>query len=227
MNKRDELLKPGRLVIFSNGSKGIVMPHKYRKNSLLEMAIVYDFGGYDLIERWHSNTLSDCGFTERRLDILKVYDVGCAYEFGKLVYWNENERSLVWDRNLEASTAKVMTLEEIEKALGHKVKIVLGKDAVDTATGMVAPLKPSALGDWKREYETQWIKDSIPKEEDDLPFGSTKNEYGYNSMAKGNATWAKVTDWGSNAAIYTKSDGSETVKSKIESCKPLHGRFDF
>lgn len=218
-----ELLTAGRLVIFSDGSKGIVVPHKYRKEAIEELAIAYDSKEYDYIVRWDKD-LYDTGWTRSR-HILKIYEVGSAYDFWREAVWNENERSLVWDRNLQVDKTKVMTLSEVEKALGHKVKIILDKpDTQSCSRESMAEGDTTHYYEWKKEYTMEFKP--LPKaepnpshligedEEEDYPFEANK--------PKEEPLWKKVTDWGPNATIYTKNNCIEYEKPKFN-----FDKFDF
>lgn len=199
-----ELLTAGRLVIFSNGSKGIVVPHRYKKEAVEELAIAYKSKEYDYITRWDKN-LYDTGRYTCSKHIIKIYEVGNAYDFWREAVWDENERSLVWDRNLQVDKTKVMTLSEVEKALGHKVKIILDKpDTQSCSHESMAEGNPTHYYEWKKEYECDFKP--LPKaepnpphligedEEEDYPFGAQK-------LTEKNK-WVKALEF-DNGTIYT------------------------
>ena len=203
-----ELLTVGRLVIFSNGSKGIVVPHRWRKEAVEELAIAYDSKEYACSKH-----------------ISKIYEVGNAYDCWREAVWDENERSLVWDRNLQVNKTKVMTLSEVEEALGHKVKIILDKpDTQSYNRESMAEGNTTHYHQWEREYTMDFKPlpkaEPIPPhligedEEEDYPFGINK--------PKEEPLWKKVTDWGANATIYTKNNCIEHEKPKFN-----FDKFDF
>ena len=226
-----ELLTVGRLVIFSNGSKGIVVPHRWKKEAKEELAIAYKSKEYDYITRWDKE-LYDIGHCACTKHISKIYEVGNAYDFWREAVWDENERSLVWDRNLQANKTKVMTLSEVEKALGHKVKIILDHPIPKSTCASQAHTEGNITHyyDWEREYKMDFKP--LPKaepnpphligedEEEDYPFGAQS----YNKETP----WLKL-DKAKVTTVTTKTDG--TVITKNEHSTPVwsynNNCFDF
>lgn len=115
MKKSD--LKTGMVVETRNGEKYLVMLNTDYK----DMELINFKGGYLSLYSYNSELI----FTEqpfREFDIVKAYSVENSIRW---LLSNKEcmEFKLIWERE----ERKEMTLEEIEKELGYKIKIV-GED---------------------------------------------------------------------------------------------------
>ena len=219
-----ELLTVGRLIIFSNGSKGIVVPHRWKKEAKEELAIAYNSKEYDYITRWDKD-LYDIGHCACTKHIMKIYEVGNAYDFWREAVWNEEERSLVWDRDLQINKTKVMTLSEVEKALGHKVKIILDHPIPESTCASQAHAEGNITHyhNWEREYKMDFKP--LPKAEPNPPhlIGEDEEDYPFEAnKPKEEPLWKKVTDLHPGAIIYGNNSCNEREKPKF-----YFDRFDF
>lgn len=116
MKKSD--LKTGMVVEIRNGEKYLVMLNPDCKDKEL----INFKGGYMPLSNYN-NELMLKKFN-KGFDIVKVYSVGSS------IYWllSDKERmefKLIWKREEET---KEMTVEQIEKELGYKIKIVGDRD---------------------------------------------------------------------------------------------------
>ena len=82
--------------------------------------VVHPTGGKETIRNWDKNTGKHC--FDKDFDIVAVYDSKNIYGFGEL-----STATPIWT---ETTPAREMTVADIEKELGHGVKVV-GEDGKD------------------------------------------------------------------------------------------------
>lgn len=76
--------------------------------------VVHPTGGKETIRNWDKNTGKHC--FDKDFDIVAVYDSKNIYGFGEL-----STATPIWT---ETTPAREMTVAEIEKELGHSIKVV-------------------------------------------------------------------------------------------------------
>ena len=82
--------------------------------------VVHSTGGKETIRNWDKNTGKHC--FDKDFDIVAVYDSKNIYGFGEL-----STATPIWTEHMPA---REMTVAEIEKELGHGIKVV-GEDGED------------------------------------------------------------------------------------------------
>lgn len=111
-------LKTGMLVVTRDGRKWIVMKDLYDKN-YEETGVLSNLDEFNLLASYNDDLtfISRSGKHIEKLDIVEVYDVKSILDFD-IIY-----RKLLWKRE----EVKELTVGEISKLLGYKVKIVDGE----------------------------------------------------------------------------------------------------
>lgn len=107
-------LKDGMVVEYRNGRRRLVLNEKF----------IGEDGRTHFVDFNNDLTSATAGVpglgNYRDFDIMKVYSTAASY-VGHL--FDDDELDLIWERK-EEPEYKEMTVEEIEKKLGHKVKVV-------------------------------------------------------------------------------------------------------
>ena len=108
-------LKPGMLVEYRDGDLRLVMPSK-------EGLFIITNDSYNDLKYYDDDLLESEG--ESDLDIVKVYDVANNQSPNLDSLLSTYNRELLWERE----EVKELTVEEISKLLGYKVRVVGGHE---------------------------------------------------------------------------------------------------
>ena len=122
MKKSD--LKNGMIVKTRDGDEYIVI--KYCLNNLQETSdvLLSTGGGYMGMDEYNDDLICP---EDSDFDIMEI----CLNSYGGILYGSGADvHTLIWERQNKKEIIKELTLDEIEKQLGYKVKIVNKEDNV-------------------------------------------------------------------------------------------------
>lgn len=130
MKKSD--LKTGMIVEVRSGEEYVVFIDVCITQYVLENYIDQDKNNSLLIDSANNNWLdlgsyneNMCSDSGKSFDIMKIYIPYHPYGFMNVSY-NKEKRHLIWERNTESTeeSTKEVTMKELEKYFGYKIKIV-------------------------------------------------------------------------------------------------------